>query len=175
MHNVNIETNMIKVETAPYASTPEQGHRTLQLLNAHRVVLRLTSYSPEPLERNGANTFHHALRTTSETDHADYSLTYCDHSYFLDFNPTPQDEQRSTLRQAVERVDTALFETGLPAAIVSAFMLDADSPQLSERYPDELKHLPNAITDSALDIFERHRAEMVGPLLDRLVFHPDFS
>lgn len=166
---------MKKVEVVPYTIVPEQGRRTLQPLNAHRVVLRLTSYGPTPLERDGANAFHHVLRTTTGTEQTDYSLTYCDHSYFVDFNPTPQDEQRSTLRQAVGRVDTALFETGLPAAIVGAFILDADSPQLSERYPDELKHLPNAVTDSALDIFERHRADMVGPMLDRLVFHPDFS
>ena len=161
-------------------ATLEQGLEQQEVLSVRsmkpgatqRVILRLTSYGPDRLSRSDARKFNHTMH--NEHGKAGYNLTYQEGSYYLDFDPATVDEDRSSLRMAIVRTSSAVYDSGLPAAVVQAWLVDADAPQVSELYPDDWKQL-EAIGDSATEMFERHQAELFSGVFDRMLFEPDFA
>jgi hypothetical protein len=162
-------------------ATLEQGLEQQEVLNmrsmkpsaAQRIILRLTSYQEHSqLSWEDAAKFNRTLH--QEHGKPGYKFTYQEGSYYLDFDPAPMDEDRSSLRTAVDRTSLAIYESRLPAAVVRGWLVDADSPQVSELYPDDWQRM-EPVTDSATEMFQRHQTEMFSNIFDRMLFEPDFA
>ena len=152
--------------------------RSLSPGTSERIIIRLTSVSPEPLDTKQAREFSHALRRVQRGP-ADYVLalvteelpknaspgTKAPASFYLDFNATPDHDPRSTLRHAVQLIGSAALDTLSPTRIVGAWAVPehTDPVQLLVR-SDGLNDMPE-LTQSAIEMYDRHQDELISKKL----------